>query len=92
MTDPVSRAEGNGWMPIETAPKDGSDFLARWITLGDTPRAETIIAFWSLDTIFRGFYGRNVSCLDGVKCFTGVANGLTGECLLTHWQPLPSFP
>lgn len=80
------------WKDIATAPRDGSDFLARWTTLGPKPRAETIIAFWSLDTIWRGFHGRNVSCLDGTRCFTGVANGLTGECLLTHWQPLPEPP
>lgn len=80
------------WQPIETAPKDGTPFLARWTTLGPKPRTETIIAYWSLDPIWRGFHGKNISSLDGTQNMAGVAHGMTGECLLTDWMPLPEPP
>lgn len=76
----------NGWMPILTAPKDGTPILAWGFWAGEItgpePRVKVIdIAHWEPGGDFQGY--------DWV-CETGDAYG----CWMkpTHWQPLPEPP
>lgn len=77
------------WQPIETAPRDGSQFLALWKAPGaDAPTV--IIAMWSGS--LGGFYGVNVQALDGHGTVSGLSDGLSGKLFATHWMPRPELP
>lgn len=89
---PPGAPEG-GWRPIESAPRDGTCFLAFWKAPGaDQP--DTIIARWNTDSPWVGFHGVNVRSLDGYGTISHLSSGFIGDETLhaTHWQPLPEPP
>jgi hypothetical protein len=66
----------DGWMPIETAPRDTEILLAWWATWPERG--------WKIES---GWAGRSNSCHPD----SGASNGwLHGTA--THWQPLPPPP
>jgi len=69
----------NQWQPIETAPKDGNDFLISFYYREDSEPIEqfTKITYWS----------------DSEKGWDGMAQSIrTGVIKPTHWMPLPNPP
>lgn len=66
----------NGWLPIETAPKDGTPILA--IKKGFRPE----VARWLEGQWMTA--NNEVNYSDGKTCYF--------EWDLTHWQPLPAAP
>lgn len=72
---------GSAWQPIETAPKDGSSFLATGFDDGDmrSPR-HSAVAWWLED---RGHF------VEGAEDCPSTAGTLL---YLTHWMPLPQPP
>lgn len=79
-----------GWQPIETAPKDGTEFLALasngWYVLASAP-AEAIKEGWPY-AWWRTSGGTRYPVVE-----THPANSLSDTgLLLTHWQPLPAPP
>lgn len=85
-TDRMSEAERamseSGWMPIESAPKDGTRFLARF-------RGETIIAKRAAH--FGEWVGINITWYDGGVSVTSLRDEM-GNGGPTHWMPLPEPP
>lgn len=84
MTDLIERVAKSGWMPIETAPKDGTDVLLCGGEMGDTmsfevyPLKRTVLGYW-----------------DGSLWNCGNSGGHDEYYVLvgpTHWQPLPEPP
>lgn len=72
-----SPMDENGWLPIETAPKDGSSILVGLQPRPTDPCGAVDQAEWDDGWI-----------AIGGKCDAG--NGLGYEP--THWQPLPNPP
>lgn len=71
-----AKVEGNGWLPIETAPKEGSQILIFEKRVYKLDEEEMFIARWIED----GWYiGDN----DDVDCWAENP---------THWMPLPELP
>jgi len=79
------------WQPIETAPKDGTQFLAFWKAPGASEPA-IIIAKWSSEMPWIGYYGVDVQSLDGRRTISSLAGGFDGKLFATHWMPLPPPP
>lgn len=84
----AGKAEGDGWLPIESAPKDGTCVL---VWKPDEPRVGEYIcvAYWDDAIIKRtpqwvDVAGRGLGCLSKVD---GKPQGYP-----THWRPLPSAP
>ena len=74
------------WQPIETAPKDGTEFQA-WVLSG---AAGGSIGFWEPKCRYNehgqiGFWGRIDYDIDGWDY------GLT-HLMATHWKPQPEPP
>lgn len=72
------------WQPIETAPKDGTQFLAAlnngWVTiLSEVPGCERY-----------AWYRSNGISVPVAR--THIAESLKESILATHWMPLPSPP
>ena len=72
------------WQPIETAPKDGTEFQA-WVVLKD----RTAGGFWEPKCRFNEhgafeIFGRVDYDEDGWDCFLHLEP--------THWMPLPEPP
>lgn len=87
------------WQPIETAPRDGTPFLAAlcepfhsndaegWVPWTDI---STVIAWWD-DGEFRMCFSYEGSCdTNGIPA--GVFYHHLGAGQITHWQPLPKPP
>lgn len=66
-----------GWQPIETAPKDGTAFIATGLNYGkDSGPRHYCMALWE----------------QGEWREASEWNGHSSLAYLTHWQPLPSPP
>ena len=82
------------WQPIETAPKDGTKFLATGLDYGTGPSRHTEIVFWdrrrwrSVNTAFPAFGARIPR---GAK-WIGDNYTTPAMVFLDHWQPLPAPP
>ena len=78
------------WQPIETAPKDGTAFLAYWQN-GAMPEPEIIVAAYIDD--WQGFYGLSPRDLGGRRSIVDLRWGFPEMKLCaTHWMPLPLPP
>ena len=80
----MSGPDAHGWMPIETAPRDGTEILGFWSYTYDGDGSPTI--------------GMRVVCWE-THVLGGVAHsgwvdgdGMTSDGVYTHWQPLPEPP
>lgn len=68
----------NGWMPIESAPKDGESFIA-----GSVGKTDTYMAFW-------GYWFDRIS---GESKNGPTEHGSLNELPhVTHWMPAPAPP
>lgn len=78
------------WRPIETAPKDGTHFLAYGPGIGAAERGYSIAAWGGEKSIplfgFPGF----VAFVAGWQVYGDCQFETEGQP--THWQPLPSPP
>ncbi|MGH6774733.1 hypothetical protein [Brucella tritici] len=75
----AGKVEGDGWMPIESAPKDGTEFQAWIAKYGWEPRCRIIS-----DTEAFEIYGRVDYDQDGWEVYPHMTP--------THWLSLPSAP
>lgn len=73
---PVRESPQEGWQPIETAPKDGAEYLAFKAQPG-------------VMAIARWYQGEHRSV---VEIFCLSTNGTYCGYPLTHWMPLPALP
>ena len=74
------------WQPIETAPKDGTEFQA-WTVDGEwQPRA----AWVTPDGFRRGEKNKETFCARQQVAYDGI-EGWYGD-VFTHWMPRPSAP
>lgn len=71
------------WQPIETAPKDGTEFIA-WCEYDGVYTA----SYCNITNEWVSSW-RNWEVMDGVRCSMYYYKELTGP---THWQPLPHPP
>lgn len=79
------------WKAIESAPRDGTEFLAYWKPPGGG-EAAVIIAKWTEDFGPR-FVGLNVADGMGHRTSSPLTFGFDGGKLYaTHWMPLPPPP
>ena len=77
-------AEANRWQPIETAPRDGTQFLAF--------RPLAHITHDANIKIVKGT-PHNYGCWEAtVPPGYSLENFTDGACRATHWQPLPAAP
>lgn len=75
----------NGWLPIDSAPRDGSEMVMLW----DSHYRNPIIGYWN------GRAGSFGWCRDtyGVRpCKGGDLHSFIDQDDITHWQPLPQPP
>ncbi len=68
-----------GWMPLETAPTDGTEILVTGLDDGKGPTRHLLIARWEKGNGMWQDHFTNQS-------------GSMHLCHLTHWMPLPSLP
>jgi len=76
----LEREVNGGWLPIESAPKDGTIIL-----LLEDHSGEVNTGYWGLEeNIFSGTENKWFSngCIDNVLTFPNI----------THWMPLPELP
>lgn len=75
----AGKVEGDGWLPIESAPKDGTRILAAGMKQGPTIE---IVSYGSSGPYNRSTkqYAKGWSCIPGHLLEP------------THWRPLPSAP
>lgn len=78
----------NGWMPIASAPKDGTDVL-----LFVPGKRRTVFVGHFIDEV-RLSYGRETSRLQQWVLYSGAfaLSTFTEKEPPTHWQPLPGPP
>ncbi len=75
----AGKVEGDGWLPIESAPKDGTRILAAGMKNG--PAIEIVS------------YGRSGPYNRSTKEYAKGWSCIPGHLLApTHWRPLPSAP
>lgn len=81
----MSTPDANGWMPIETAPKDGKPFLA----IGPDYNWPEVLKWEAYDEDVAEEVGE-----PGYFTFADelLANVADSPDDLTHWQPLPKPP
>ena len=84
------QAEPQGWMPIETAPKDGRSMLlgypnraGKWRTVRGQWFSDAEIAETWEEEGAEGWYETSVECEDLPNCWSIEP---------THWMPLPTPP
>ena len=84
------QAEPQGWMPIETAPKDGRSMLlgypnraGKWRTVRGQWFSDAEIAETWEEEGAEGWYETSVECEDLPNCWSIEP---------THWMPLPATP
>ncbi len=84
------QAEPQGWMPIETAPKDGRSMLlgypnraGKWRTVRGQWFSDAEIAETWEEEGAEGWYETSVECEDLPNCWSIEP---------THWMPLPAAP
>lgn len=91
----------SGWLPIETAPKDGTDILlgAPSQTFEGKPTAPRVtIGHWTTEEecrVHMGDCGGECRCPEyeeGEPSWISWDGGFTAENPATHWQPLPGAP
>ena len=83
-----AKIKGNVWMPIETAPKDGSQILIFEKRVYKLDDEEIFIARWEKGTCwasndFRDYIGWHIGSNDEIDCWAENP---------THWMPLPAVP
>jgi len=79
-----ARAALSGWLPIETAPKDGTRFIAyRPLALRTHDPEVSLVQGSEYD---RGCWDSTVP--EGMDS----SNFTSGYCKATHWMPLPELP
>ena len=92
-----SRPEEDGWRPIETAPKDGTDILL-WSSVGVRGDGGATIGRWTSEEECRRQIG---DCGGECRCpeyeyddpsWISWDGGFTLEHPPTHWRPLPPPP
>lgn len=83
MTNPtdIARALSEYWMPIETAPRDGSFFLAARFVEGCRYRR---YGYAAVDR----WHGREIDKKDS---YSGLGEFNGTHWPATHWMPLPEF-
>lgn len=80
----MSTPDANGWLPIETAPKDGTpvDLWAERVELGGYDRVTDcsweLMTDWTGDEFF-GWSGLHITLYRSYKS-------------PTHWRPIPQGP
>lgn len=83
----MSAPDANGWLPIETAPDDGSRFLAWQVMIADEYDEDVLIR--------RGVREEEVVvayCLWGSVVAFPFTGGIPRNVFYTHWQPRPKPP
>lgn len=84
MTTPDPSREADRWQPIETAPRDGTQFLV-YRPLAHVTHDANI-------KIVKGT-PHNYGCWEAtVPPGYSLENFTDGACRATHWQPLPAAP
>jgi hypothetical protein len=76
------------WQPIETAPKDGTPFLA--LCGADCGTRNHWIAWWDANTVVGGSFVCG-SDAEGLTNLTAKGLSTIVSCL-AHWMPLPPPP
>lgn len=98
---PAAPSAARGWLPIETAPKDGTDILlyapaGEWE--GRPTDARTTVGHWTTEEECRRQIG---DCGGECRCpeydhddpyWLSWDGGFLPELPPTHWQPLPAAP
>lgn len=80
----MSAPDKTGWMPIESAPRDGSYML---LYLPDSARADIVIGHWSEGELPNGEPDPDADWYEMVG-----DGGWPIDVPITHWQPLPQPP
>lgn len=95
MTQPIDSQRENGWMPIESAPKDGSEIIlaapktrggSYWVHVGWWVEGDSHP--WRF---IDDFSMEPTGCCDREDGERVCVNGFT-EDAPTHWMPLPTPP
>jgi hypothetical protein len=82
---PIQYCTYEQWLPIETAPKDGTIILASGKNDGDEKKGRHIVV-----TLWKTVLGGTSEEKQG---WGDDCDGICGEFMyLTHWMPLPIFP
>jgi hypothetical protein len=91
-------ALGDGWQPIETAPKDGTAILLSWFdAIDDYVEPDAAVAgHWTHWADRSGWYLRGFGVLnEGGGYFSGIGESSDDgwpKLHPTHWRPLPEPP
>lgn len=94
LSEPPKAGAGEGWQPIETAPKTGRKVILFYLNRNKLPR--TVMARWLTDEQAAesdgdgvGLEGGWYECIDNWDSYTEVA---IHEGEPSHWMPLPAAP